>query len=144
MTKDNSSSSDRKDSAPQLFNNFLNKIKRKPSKSGSSVGKYAQAPLMDLIERKNEIVLKADIPGVLKKDIVLEIQDRVLTISAECVEDEEHGHFIRRERYYKFYEGGIHIPVEIDEEKAVARLSNGVLTVTLPKKNIDKSSIEIK
>ncbi|NLI62158.1 MAG: Hsp20/alpha crystallin family protein [Methanosarcinaceae archaeon] len=142
MTKDETQKMDGKESAPKRLNSFFNKFMRRPVKSGSGAGKYSQAPLMDLIDRKDEIILRADVPGVTKKDIVLEIQDRVLTIVAEYHE-EESGKYIRRERFYNSYEGGIHIPVEIDEERATAKLSNGILTVVLPKKKAEKNPIEV-
>ncbi len=107
----------------------------------NAFGEFRQTPLMDLIERKNDIVLKADLPGVTKDDVTLEIQDRLLTVRAECLKDIEEGIYIRRERFYRKYEGSVNIPVQIDEEKATAKLANGVLTVFLPKK-IDTIEVE--
>ena len=127
----------------QKLNNLFNKIIGKQRSAEPPFGKYSQTPLMDLIERRSEIIAKVDLPGVAKKDIVLEIQDRFLTITAECPFDEEIGHYIRRERFYQRYEGAINLPVDIDEEKASAKLSNGVLTVTLPKKEPEKRAVEI-
>ncbi|WP_338097953.1 Hsp20/alpha crystallin family protein [Methanolapillus ohkumae] len=107
-----------------------------------SFGEFRQTPLMDLIERRNDIVVKADLPGVTKKDVILEIQDRLLTIRAECLNEIEEGSYIRRERFYRKYEGSVNIPVQIDEERATAKLANGVLTVTLPKKT-DPSIVDV-
>ncbi|MDV0445251.1 hypothetical protein MmiAt1_08160 [Methanimicrococcus sp. At1] len=107
----------------------------------NAFGEFKQTPLMDLIERKNDIVLKADLPGVTKDDVTLEIQDRLLTVRAECLKDIEEGIYIRRERFYRKYEGSVNIPVQIDEEKATAKLANGVLTVFLPKK-VDTIEVE--
>ncbi|MBZ3935353.1 Hsp20/alpha crystallin family protein [Methanimicrococcus blatticola] len=107
----------------------------------NAFGEFRQTPLMDLIERKNDIVLKADLPGVTKDDVTLEIQDRLLTVRAECLTDIEEGIYVRRERFYRKYEGSVNIPVQIDEEKATAKLANGVLTVFLPKK-IDTIEVE--
>ncbi|MDV0446749.1 hypothetical protein MsAg5_06010 [Methanosarcinaceae archaeon Ag5] len=127
----------------QKLNQFFNKITSfgKP-KEDDSFGEFRQTPLMDLIERKDDIVVKADLPGVTKKDVVLEIQDRLLTIRAECLNEIEEGSYIRRERFYRKYEGSVNIPVQIDEEKATAKLANGVLTVTLPKKT-DPSIVDV-
>ncbi|MDR2945099.1 MAG: Hsp20/alpha crystallin family protein [Methanosarcinales archaeon] len=107
----------------------------------NAFGEFRQTPLMDLIERKNDIVLKADLPGITKEDVTIEIQDRLLTVRAECLKDIEEGIYIRRERFYRKYEGSVNIPVQIDEEKATAKLANGILTVFLPKK-IDKIEVE--
>jgi Molecular chaperone (small heat shock protein) len=116
------------------MNQFFSKITSFGKTNKESFGEFRQTPVMDLIERKNDIVLKADLPGVTKNDVTLEVQDRLLTIRAECLSDIEEGIYIRRERFYRKYEGSVNIPVQIDEEKATAKLSNGVLTVFLPKK----------
>ncbi|WNY25542.1 Hsp20/alpha crystallin family protein [Methanolapillus millepedarum] len=126
----------------QKLNQFFNKITSFGKPKEDSFGEFRQTPLMDLIERKNDIVVKADLPGVTKKDVVLEIQDRLLTIRAECLNEIEEGSYIRRERFYRKYEGSVNIPVQIDEEKATAKLANGVLTVTLPKKT-DPSIVDV-
>lgn len=124
------------------MNNIFSKIASlgKNTKE-NAFGEFKQTPLMDLIERKNDIVLKVDLPGVTKNDVTLEIQDRLLTVRAECLTDIEEGIYIRRERFYRKYEGSVNIPVQVDEEKATAKLSNGVLTVFLPKK-IDTIEVE--
>ena len=116
------------------MNQFFNKITSLGKNNKENFGEFRQTPLMDLIERKHDIVLKADLPGVTKNDVTLEVQDRLLTIRAECLTDIEEGIYIRRERFYRKYEGSVNIPVQIDEEKATAKLSNGVLTVFLPKR----------
>lgn len=128
---DNDSEAESKSSVNQIFNKITSLGKNNKE---NAFGEFRQTPLMDLIERKNDIVLKADLPGVTKDDVVLEIQDRLLTIRAECLTDIEEGIYIRRERFYRKYEGSVNIPVQIDEEKATAKLANGVLTVFLPKK----------
>ena len=123
------------------MNQFFSKITSFGKANKENFGEFRQTPLIDLIERKNDIVLKADLPGVTKNDVTLEVQDRLITIRAECLTDIEEGVYIRRERFYRKYEGSVNVPIQIDEEKATAKLSNGVLTVFLPKK-ID--TIEIK
>ncbi|WNY28989.1 hypothetical protein MmiEs2_12020 [Methanimicrococcus stummii] len=130
--------SDGKSSMNQIFSKITSLGKNTKE---NAFGEFRQTPLMDLIERKNDIVLKADLPGVTKDDVTLEIQDRLLTVRAECLTDIEEGIYIRRERFYRKYEGSVNIPVQIDEEKATAKLANGVLTVFLPKK-IDTIEVE--
>jgi Molecular chaperone (small heat shock protein) len=128
-----------KSSVNQIFSKITS-FGKNASKE-NTFGEFRQTPLMDLIERKNDIVLKADLPGVTKNDVTLEVQDRLLTVRAECLTDIEEGIYIRRERFYRKYEGFVNIPVQVDEEKATAKLSNGVLTVFLPKK-IDTIEVE--
>ncbi|MCL2141657.1 MAG: Hsp20/alpha crystallin family protein [Methanimicrococcus sp.] len=129
--------SENKSTIDQIFN----KIASFGKGNKETFGEFRQTPLMDLIECKDDIILKADLPGVTKKDVTLEVQDRLLTIRAECLTDVEDGTYIRRERFYRKYEGSINIPVPINEEKATAKLANGVLTVYLPKR-IDSINVD--
>ncbi|WNY23724.1 hypothetical protein MmiHf6_10380 [Methanimicrococcus hongohii] len=142
QTKENECEQEAEPESKSSMNNIFSKITSlgKNAKE-NTFGEFRQTPLMDLIERKNDIVLKADLPGVTKDDVTLEIQDRLLTVRAECLTDIEEGIYIRRERFYRKYEGSVNIPVQIDEEKATAKLANGVLTVFLPKK-IDTIEVE--
>ena len=141
QSKEKDNDTEEEPESKSSMNQFFNKITSLGKTNKDSFGEFRQTPVMDLIERKNDIVLKADLPGVTKNDVTLEVQDRLLTIRAECLTDIEEGIYIRRERFYRKYEGSVNIPVQIDEEKATAKLSNGVLTVFLPKK-ID--TIEVK
>jgi len=141
QSKEKDNDAEEEPESKSSMNQFFNKITSFGKTNKDSFGEFRQTPVMDLIERKNDIVLKADLPGVTKNDVTLEVQDRLLTIRAECLTDIEEGIYIRRERFYRKYEGSVNIPVQIDEEKATAKLSNGVLTVFLPKK-ID--TIEVK
>ena len=135
---DKESEPDIKSSVNQLFSKLTSLGK---TSQENTFGEFRQTPLMDLIERKNDIVVKADLPGVTKNDVTLEIQERLLTIRAECLTDIEEGIYIRRERFYRKYEGSVNIQIQIDEEGATAKLSNGVLTVFLPKKT---SAVEVE
>jgi len=140
-SKENEVNHEEEQDGKSSVNQFFSKITSFGKSSKENFGEFRQTPLMDLIERKYDIVLKADIPDVTKNNVTLEIQDRLLTIRAECLTDIEEGTYIRRERFYRKYEGSVNIPVQIDEEKATAKLSNGVLTVFLPKK-IDTIEVE--
>ena len=142
QTKEKESEQEVESESKSSVNNIFSKLTSfgKTNKE-STFGEFKQTPQMDLIERKNDIVLKADLPGVTKEDVTLEIQDRLLTVRAECLTDIEEGIYIRRERFYRKYEGSVNIPVQIDEERATAKLANGVLTVFLPKK-IDTIEVE--
>ncbi|MCL2550438.1 MAG: Hsp20/alpha crystallin family protein [Methanimicrococcus sp.] len=140
-SKENEGNYEEEQDGKSSVNQFFSKITSFGKSNKENLGEFRQTPLMDLIERKYDIVLKADIPDVTKNNVTLEIQDRLLTIRAECLIDIEEGTYIRRERFYRKYEGSVNIPVQIDEEKATAKLSNGVLTVFLPKK-IDTIEVE--
>lgn len=86
-------------------------------------------PCCDILERENEFVLLVDLPGFSKKDVEIEVGDRYVTIRAEKKE----GEYIARERVRSFYRR-IELPDEIKEGEAKAKLRNGVLEITLPRK----------
>ncbi len=98
-------------------------------------------PCCDILERENEFVLLVDLPGFSKKDVEIEVGDRYVTIRAEKKEKKE-GEYIARERARSFYRR-IELPSEIKEGEAKAKLRNGVLEITLPKKKV-KKGIRIK
>ena len=93
-------------------------------------------PSVDVLQHGNDIIVTADMPGVDKNDIRINVRDdRILEISAqkkmEKTEEEKTG-FLRRERRYMGYYRSITLPAPVDKTKAKASYNNGVLTVTLP------------
>lgn len=95
----------------------------------------AQTPYVDVLDRDNEIVVTADLPGVDKKDIQVNIRDDTLEISAEKRMEKEHKEegYLRRERGYNRFYRAMRLPVPVDQSKARASFNNGVLEITLPK-----------
>lgn len=91
----------------------------------------------DITETGDAYKLEADLPGFAKEDIKVDIDDDVLVIKAERKEsrDEKNdqGDYIRRERYYGSYARSFNVS-EIDVEGITAAYENGVLTLTMPKK----------
>lgn len=96
-----------------------------------------RAPAVDLIDEGSEYKLLAEIPGVKKEDIKIELSEKDIEISAEVKleekeEDKEKG-YIRRERRYSKFSRRIPLPDAIQTDKSEAELKDGVLTITLPK-----------
>ncbi|HEY3274734.1 MAG TPA: Hsp20/alpha crystallin family protein [Methanocella sp.] len=92
-------------------------------------------PDVDVEERGNDIIVTADMPGVDKSDIRINVtEDNVLEISAEkkAEEKKEEQGYIRHERSYSRYYRAIRLPVPVDKTKAKASYNNGVLDVTMP------------
>lgn len=90
---------------------------------------------VDIKERDKEYLLEAEIPGVDKDDITLEIKDDILTLAVERKEeiDEEKENYIRKERRYGSFRRSFYID-DVDQDKIKAKFKNGVLKVKLPKK----------
>lgn len=93
---------------------------------------------VDIREEENEYIVEADLPGMSKEAIQLKYEDNVLSIGAtqETGKDEkdEKGNYIRRERSTKSFSRQFLLK-NVREEEITAAFDNGVLTVTLPKKN---------
>ena len=90
---------------------------------------------IDLIERDDGYVLRADVPGLKPDEISIEIQDDVLTVSAqhEEKEEEETENYIRRERRYGSFTRSISLPKGVTADDVEASYNDGVLEVTFPK-----------
>ena len=97
-------------------------------------------PSVDISETEGEYQIKAEIPDVKKEDVKVTLEDGVLTIQGERKhEKEEKGKkFHRIERSYGSFVRTFSLPDVIDEEKVKAEFKDGVLTLTMPKKEAAK------
>jgi HSP20 family protein len=98
------------------------------------------APAVDIYETENELVLKADVPDVDMKDIDVRVENQTLTIAGERkFDNQDAGNgFHRIERSYGTFVRSFAVPNAFDTENVAAAYKNGVLTVTLPKKEAAK------
>jgi HSP20 family protein len=102
-------------------------------------GNMGNAFRVDLRETDNEYIVEADLPGVKKGDITLQYENQSLTISAKRDETQEvkDESYVRRERRYGQFQRSIYVDNVMDD-KIDAKFNDGVLTVTLPKKDKSK------
>ena len=98
------------------------------------------APPVDIYETENELVLKADLPDVELKDLDVRVENQTLTIAGERkFERKDSGKgYHRVERSYGNFARSFSVPNSFDTDKINAGFKNGVLTVTLPKKEAAK------
>ena len=92
---------------------------------------------VDVREQPEAYTLFAEVPGVKKDDIHVEIEGNEVTIRAEVragAEAKEGDEWLRRERRHGKAARRFALPVEVDEANATAKLADGVLELTLPKK----------
>ena len=92
-------------------------------------------PAMDLVETDEHLVLKADLPGLSKDDVNIDIKDGVLTVSGERKsehEDKGKGYY-RVERAFGGFSRSLSLPEGIDAERVTADFADGVLEVRIPK-----------
>ena len=104
-------------------------------------------PSLDVAETKNEIVVKAEVPGLEPKDIDISLSDGLLTIKGEKKQEreekEENYHLV--ERSYGSFARSIRLPNEVQSDKINASYKNGVLKIVLPKsEEAKKKEIKIK
>ena len=107
------------------------------------------APSVDIYETENELVVKADLPDVELKDIDVRVENQTLTIAGERkFETRDSGKgYHRLERSYGRFTRSFAVPNAFDTENIAADYKNGVLSVSLPKKEAAKPrqvKIEVK
>lgn len=93
-------------------------------------------PTLDIIEDEKNLVIKLDVPGMTQKDISVEIHDDQLIVKGERKVEEEvkKKNVLISERRYGSFTRRIRIPDYVDPEKTQAKIKEGVLTITIPKK----------
>lgn len=94
-----------------------------------------KAPNVDIIDRDNDIVLKAEIPGVDKADLEVSVDETSVTISGKTSHEEKEakGNYYRSEIRYGSFIRTVALPRAVDGTKALASFKNGILELTLPK-----------
>ncbi|MGH9803891.1 MAG: Hsp20/alpha crystallin family protein [Candidatus Acidiferrales bacterium] len=96
----------------------------------------AWSPAVDILDMENEIVLRADLPGLDPKDVDIQVQNGTLTLRGErkFESDVKEDNFRRVERVYGSFIRSFSLPQSVDSEKVAAEYKNGVLELTLPKR----------
>lgn len=92
-------------------------------------------PAVDLYEKDDHFVIKAELAGVDKDDIKVDLKDRVLTLSGERAYDNEakEENYYRKERFYGKFQRAFTLPTDVDSDKITAEFKDGVLRVEVPK-----------
>ncbi|MDQ2899243.1 MAG: Hsp20/alpha crystallin family protein [Acidobacteriota bacterium] len=98
------------------------------------------SPAVDVVETENDIILKADLPAVNLDDISVNVENQTLTIKGErkFESNGDNNGYHRIERSYGSFVRSFTLPSIVDNEKVAADYKNGVLTVTIPKKEAAK------
>ena len=93
------------------------------------------APVVDISETKDDVIVKAEVPGIDKDDISVTLEDHVLTLRGEKKEEkEEKGKaFHKVERTYGSFVRSLKLPTLVQEDKVKASYKDGILNITLPK-----------
>lgn len=126
------------ESAQREFDTLLGRFLGRDSDGGMQLAPYA----VDIREDADHFYVEADMPGFKKDEIDITLENQTLTISAERNEHEEgnghKGEHLLRERRYTRFLRSFTLPPTVDEQTVNAKLSDGVLTVTLNKREETK------
>jgi HSP20 family protein len=98
------------------------------------------SPAVDIYETENELVVKADLPDVAEKDIDVRVENNLLTIRGERKFEKSvsEDNYLRVERSYGTFSRSFSLPNTVNAEAIHAEYKNGVLTVTMPKREESK------
>jgi HSP20 family protein len=101
----------------------------------ATLEEFGWTPAIDIIEKDGELLLTAELPGMKKEDVQLEIADNMLILKGEKKEEKEkkEGAYGVFERNYGAFERSFTLPHSVELEKVSADFENGVLKVHLPK-----------
>lgn len=105
------------------------------SRSGEELSTWTWKPVVDIFDEKDHVVLKAELPGVEKKDIEIDVEGRVLTLKGKRAEENEvkKENYYQRERVVGNFARSFSLHAEIKPEKIKAEFKDGVLTLEIPK-----------
>lgn len=95
----------------------------------------ATSPRVDVYQTENEVILKAEIPGVTKEDLNVYVDENSIRLSGQTRKNDEFkdDNIYRTERYFGTFSRTIPLPVEVRSENARADYKDGILSITVPK-----------
>lgn len=114
-----------------LFDEFFSPV----SRGASDISVWDFDPVVDIYDNDDALVIQAELPGLEKKDIVVDVKNNILTLSGERSSDHEVNEekYYRKERTFGRFERTFTLPIDVDPEKIDANYKNGVLKVVIPK-----------
>lgn len=117
------------------------------SAPGRTMTQESCAVAVDILENNDEVVLRAEVPGIKADDVTVRVEDNVLTVEGEkkLPDADAKDAYLRIERYYGRFTRSFTLPHYVDSAKITAEHKDGVLTLRLPKRAETKPrQIQIK
>jgi HSP20 family protein len=103
------------------------------------------SPPVDIEEQDDAYVIEAELPGVQKDDVNIELQSNELMVTGEIKEREREGILRKRTRRIGRFEYRVRLPEQVDSDNVEAKLNDGVLTIHVPKvQRADRRQIKVK
>lgn len=131
----------------RTFSKFMNRGWLKPGRDDRNLWREMFEPLsqfdafsmrwpkIDVVDQENEVLVRAELPGVDKKDIDVSLSDNMLTLRGQTRHEEK----VEKDNYYRSeisqgsFMRSVYLPIEVDSVNAAASLRDGILEVRLPK-----------
>ncbi len=130
-----------------LWREFNDDVEHWLSAANGQVGASSHwVPSVDVVEEQDSYLLKADLPGVDRKDIDIQFEEGALTLKGERAEasESEHEGYKRIERSYGSFQRTFRMPDNIDIDNITAKNESGVLEVRIPKLEKAQKKIEVQ
>jgi len=117
------------------FNHLLADSFFQPSRSEDELSLGTWHPVVDMYDEDDRIIIKAELPGMEKKDISVDVKDQVLTLSGERNHDDEvkEEKYYRRERAYGKFQRAFSLPADVNSDNIKADFKDGLLKIEVPK-----------
>ena len=117
------------------MNHLFDGVLRPVVRGDSRLSMWNRYPTVDIYDNDENIVIKAELPGIDKKDIVIDVKNGVLTLKGERSFDNEvkEEKYYCRERTFGKFERVFRLPADVDPEKISADYKDGVLKIDIPK-----------
>ena len=121
---------------PALFDNFFKPWNEWFENDNNFGSRLARIPSVNITENKDEYNVSLAVPGMKKDDFKIDVDGNMLTISCEKEEakEEKDKKFTRKEYNYSSFRRSFTLPDEVSQDKIEAKYENGVLQLTLPRK----------
>jgi HSP20 family protein len=124
----------------RLFDTFFNRGWMRPfggdrSAWSEMLSNWEARPKVDVVDREDEVVVRAELPGVAKDDLQVSVADTLVTIKGETKQEkkEENGDYYRSEISRGSFSRSVTLPCSVSAENAKASFNDGVLELSLPK-----------
>lgn len=120
---------------PHRLNHLFADSFFQPGRSEDELSLGTWHPVVDMYDEDDRIVIKAELPGMEKKDISVEVKDQVLTLRGERNHDNEvkEEKYYRRERTYGKFQRAFSLPADVNSDNITADFKDGLLKIEVPK-----------
>jgi HSP20 family protein len=122
-------------SLQERMNRIFSDFRARSPLGEEEITQGAWAPPVDIYETTESIVLEAELPGITKDDIVVEVKDNTLTLKGDKRFEREvkEENYHRVERSYGSFQRVFTLPSTVQQDRVKAKFKDGILEITLPK-----------